>query len=146
MHLQLKTAAVALWILLCSITLKAQVRVPSLISDGMVLQRDSKLKIWGWAGQDEHVRVKFRNKTYKTTADKAGKWQVALSPQQAGGPFTMEISGKNRIAIKDILIGDVWFCSGQSNMVHQLNIHDVTYAKEIALRLGRQSCPGESDQ
>ncbi|WP_369679097.1 hypothetical protein [Siphonobacter sp. BAB-5385] len=109
----------------------AQVRLPKFISDGMILQRDTPLKIWGWAKPGEKVTVRFKNKTYKATTPSDGKWQVTLPALPAGGPFQMEIAGSNRISIQDILLGDVWFCSGQSNMVHQLNIHDVTYAEEI---------------
>ncbi|GAB3557910.1 sialate O-acetylesterase [Spirosoma fluminis] len=111
---------------------QAQLRLPKLISDGMVLQRDAKLRIWGWAKPGERITVRFKNKTFKTVTDADGKWQVELPPMPAGGPFTMDITGSSQIKLTDILIGDVWFCSGQSNMVHQLNIHDVTYAKEIA--------------
>jgi sialate O-acetylesterase len=115
-----------------SLTTQAQLRVPSLISDGMVLQRDTPLTIWGWAAPGEKITVQLNRKAYKTTTDASGKWQVKLPAMKAGGPFTMDIAGNTQLSIKDILIGDVWFCSGQSNMVHQLNIHDVTYANEIA--------------
>jgi sialate O-acetylesterase len=115
-----------------SLTTQAQLRVPSLISDGMVLQRDTPLTIWGWATPGEKIAIRFSGKSYKTTTDASGKWQVKLPPMKAGGPFTMDIAGNTQLSVKDILIGDVWFCSGQSNMVHQLNIHDVTYANEIA--------------
>jgi len=110
----------------------AQVRLPRLIRDSMILQRDTKLKIWGWAAKDERVKIKFNGKTIKTKTGKDGKWLAILPPMKAGGPFTMDIDGTNKIRLRDILIGDVWFCSGQSNMVHQLNIHDVTYANDIA--------------
>lgn len=110
----------------------AQIRLPRLVRDSMILQRDTKLSIWGWASAGEKVTVRFNQKTYKAKADPSGNWTVMLPPQSAGGPYTMEISGKNKLFLKEILIGDVWFCSGQSNMVHQLNIHDVTYASEIA--------------
>ncbi|NEU70163.1 sialate O-acetylesterase [Spirosoma agri] len=118
--------------LFLSVGVQAQLRLPKLISDGMVLQRDATLKIWGWASSGEKITVRFKGKTYKTVTEDNGEWLVKLPPTPSGGPFTMEISGKSRIDLNDILIGDVWFCSGQSNMVHQLNIHDVTYAKEIA--------------
>ncbi len=111
---------------------QAQLRLPKLISDGMVLQRDIKLKIWGWATAGEKVTVTFKSKKYKTVTDASGKWQIELPSMPAGGPFTMDIAGSSQLQVKDILIGDVWFCSGQSNMVHQMNIHDVRYAKEIA--------------
>ena len=98
----------------------------------MILQRDTKIQIWGWSSANEKITVKFNNKTYKTKADQAGNWSVLLPALVAGGPYMMELTGKNKLTLKDILVGDVWFCSGQSNMVHQLNIHDVTYANEIA--------------
>lgn len=114
------------------VMLTAQVKLPALIRDSMILQRDTKLTVWGWASPKEKITVKMNGKTYRAAADAAGNWQVQLPPAKAGGPHSMEIKGKNRIVLKDILFGDVWLCSGQSNMVHQMNIHDVTYAKEIA--------------
>ncbi|HEU5168093.1 MAG TPA: sialate O-acetylesterase [Chitinophagaceae bacterium] len=109
-----------------------QVKLPRLVRDSMVLQRDSKINIWGWASKGEKVNIKFNNKNYKTTTGADGKWLIQLPSMKAGGPYTMDIIGNNKILLKDILIGDVWICSGQSNMVHQMNIHDVTYAKDIA--------------
>jgi sialate O-acetylesterase len=110
----------------------AQVRLPRIIRDSMVLQRDMPIKIWGWAAPNEKVNLRFKNKSYKARADQSGQWQVKLPATAAGGPYSIVISASNSITLKDVLFGDVWFCSGQSNMVHQLNIHDVTYAKEIA--------------
>lgn len=110
----------------------AQVHLPRLVRDSMILQRDTRLNIWGWASANEKITVRFNQKTYKTKADQAGNWSVTLPPMAAGGPYTMELTGKNKLTVHEILVGDVWFCSGQSNMVHQLNIHDVTYANEIA--------------
>ena len=110
----------------------SQVKLPALIRDSMVLQRDIKLRIWGWATKGERVTVKFNGKAYKSTTGADGKWLVSLAPTKAGGPYTMEISGKNKITLKEILAGDVWICSGQSNMVHQMDIHWVTYANDIA--------------
>src|SRR6476660_4999517 len=94
----------------------AQVKLPRLISDSMILQRDVNVKIWGWAASDEKIAVSFRNKTYSTETGKDGKWMITLSPMHAGGPFDMQVDGSNHITIKNILIGDVWICSGQSNM------------------------------
>jgi len=113
-------------------SLHAQVRLPQVVRDSMVLQRDAKLKIWGWASPGEKVSVKFNNKTYKAVTDKDGEWLVQLSPMKAGGPYTMTIDASNHIALKDVLIGDVWLCAGQSNMVHQMSLHAVRYAGEIA--------------
>jgi sialate O-acetylesterase len=93
--------------------LEAKVKLPRLVSDGMVLQRDTKLIIWGWASPSEKVKVEFAGKTCQTIADKQGNWKAELPPAAAGGPFNMKV---NEIEIHDILIGDVWLCSGQSNM------------------------------
>jgi sialate O-acetylesterase len=113
-------------------TLHAQLRLPKLVSDGMILQRQTALKIWGWDNEGSKIQVKFQNKTYKTIASKSGRWQLTLPAFEAVDISDGGERSKNKITINDILIGDVWFCSGQSNMVHQLNIHDVTYAREIA--------------
>ena len=109
-----------------------QIRLPRLVRDSMILQRDIKINIWGWASKGEKVNIKFNKKNYKTVTDASGKWLIQLPSMKAGGPYTMDITGNNKIFIKDILIGDVWICSGQSNMVHQMSLHDVTYAKDIA--------------
>ena len=109
-----------------------QIKLPRLVRDSMILQRDTKINIWGWASKGEKVSIKFNNKNYKTVTDANGKWIMQLPPMKAGGPYTMDITGSNKISLKEILIGDVWMCSGQSNMVHQMNIHDVAYAKDIA--------------
>ncbi|CAN5521418.1 sialate O-acetylesterase [soil metagenome] len=118
-------------LLATSIGVQAQLRLPKLISDGMVLQRDATLKIWGWATPGERITVRFNKKSYKTVTAATGKWLLTLPPMPAGGPYRMEIAGNTQLTVNDILLGDVWFCSGQSNMVHQLTIHDVTYAQEI---------------
>ena len=110
----------------------ANVKLPVLVSDGMVLQRDSRINIWGWAAAGENVRVKFNNKTFRTVTDPKGNWTIALPPMKAGGPYTMEIKGNNAIIIKDILIGDVWFCSGQSNMVLTMERVKEKYPDDIA--------------
>jgi sialate O-acetylesterase len=98
----------------------------------MVLQRDAKINIWGWALQGEKVTVKFNGKTYHTKTNDESKWMLQLAPMKAGGPYNMEISGKNKIVFHNILIGDVWVCAGQSNMEHQMKLHNVYYSKEIA--------------
>lgn len=102
---------------------QAQIKLPALVRDSMVLQRDTKLNIWGWAAKGEKVSVKFNGKTARATTATDGKWMVQLPAMKAGGPYTMDITGSNKITLKEILIGDVWFCSGQSNMVHQIKLH-----------------------
>lgn len=113
----------------------SQVRLPAIVSDGMILQRDTPLKIWGRASPGEKVTIQFDKKKYNTKTGADGKWQVRLPAMPADGvthTVTVTVTGKNTITINNVLLGDVWFCSGQSNMVHQMNIHDVTYAKDIA--------------
>ncbi|MVM33986.1 sialate O-acetylesterase [Spirosoma sp. HMF4905] len=128
----MKRFALLCFLFIAHTAVHAQLRLPKLISDGMVLQRDVPLNIWGWATPGEPITVRFKNKNYKTVTNTTRQWLVKLPSMSAGGPFTMEIVGKSRLLLNDILLGDVWFCSGQSNMVHQMNIHDVTYANEIA--------------
>lgn len=103
--------------LLAHLSVKAEVRLPQLVGDHMVLQRNTKVNIWGWASPAEKVTVKFRGKTYHATTAASGKWKIVLPALKPGGPYTMDITGTNHINIQDILVGDVWFCSGQSNMV-----------------------------
>lgn len=110
----------------------SQVRLPRLIRDSMVLQRDARIKLWGWASPGERINIQFNNKKFRTTTGADGKWSVQLSPMKAGGPYTMTIDASNHIVLKDILIGDVWICSGQSNMVHQMDLHKETYEQDIA--------------
>jgi sialate O-acetylesterase len=109
----------------------SQVRLPQLISNAMVLQRDTKLNIWGWAASGEKVTVKFNGKTYQTTTPADGKWTIVLNAMKAGGPYTMDISASNHIILNDILLGDVWFCSGQSNMTILMERVKEKYPDEI---------------
>lgn len=110
----------------------AQIRLPKLISNGMVLQRNQPLHIWGWASPGETVQVSFHNKQYKTSTSPDGKWELNLPAMKAGGPYTMQLTASNSISLKDILIGDVWLCSGQSNMELEMVRLKYKYAKEIA--------------
>jgi sialate O-acetylesterase len=95
---------------------RADVRVPSLIGDNMVLQQGRKDRIWGWSSPGEHVAVTFQNRTVRTTADQQGRWQVIIGPFKSGGPYTLTVAGANTLTFKNVLVGDVWVCSGQSNM------------------------------
>lgn len=108
--------------------LEAAVKLPRLISDGMVLQRDTPLQLWGWASPKETITIKFLDKSYQTKADKKGDWKITLPSQPAGGPYTIQI---NDIQLKDILIGDVWLCSGQSNMELPIRRTLDLYADEV---------------
>lgn len=101
------------FLLILSFTVKAEVKLPSLVSNGMVLQRNEAIRIWGWANAGEEIKVKFKNKIYATKAGTDFKWLIKLDIQPAGGPFKMQINEKQLV---DVWIGDVWLCSGQSNM------------------------------
>ena len=116
---------------LMSVTIYSQVRLPKLISDGMVLQRDAEVKIWGWASSNEKISIHFISSEYNTTADEKGEWNIILSKLQAGGPFVMKINASNEISINDIMIGDVWVCSGQSNMELPMKRVSWVYPDEI---------------
>ena len=87
-----------------------------LFTDGMVLQRESKNPVWGWAAPGSRVTVSMGGLQAGAVADAAGRWQANLGPFKAGGPFTMTVVGEKTVALRDILVGDVWICSGQSNM------------------------------
>ncbi|PTS98541.1 sialate O-acetylesterase [Flavobacterium sp. HMWF030] len=102
--------------ILLSFAVNAQIKLPRLISDGMILQRDTKVKIWGWASPKEKIQLDFNHKTYKVETNAEGKWTIFLPSQKAGGPYEMTLKGSNTIVLKNILFGDVWVCSGQSNM------------------------------
>jgi sialate O-acetylesterase len=107
---------------LCSYqSASANVRLPKIFTDSMIVQRDKPIKLWGWAGRDEKVVVKFHNQSKAIKADATGQWSCFLNPESAGGPFELSVTGKNTITLKDILIGDVWLCSGQSNMEFMVN-------------------------
>lgn len=123
-----------LTLLLLSLCLKglATITLPRLISDGMVLQRNAEVKVWGWASPSELIKIRFLDKTYSIKANEQGSWQVKLTPMTAGGPYTMLLEGTNTIEIKDIRIGDVWICSGQSNMELSMSRVSPLYPNEIA--------------
>jgi sialate O-acetylesterase len=109
---------------------RAVVKFPALVGNGMVLQRDQPIKIWGWAKVNEAVSVTFKGKNYRTLTGANGQWLVTLAPQKAGGPFNMRI---NEIELRDLLIGDVWLCTGQSNMEALMSRANIKakYSREI---------------
>jgi sialate O-acetylesterase len=103
-------------VLVVAISADAEVRLPAIISDNMVLQQGMKVRIWGNANAGEHVAVTFDKKTSNITADAQGRWQVLIGPFKAGGPYELTVKGDNVLTIKNVLVGEVWLCSGQSNM------------------------------
>lgn len=114
-------AIVFVFILLCSSSSYSQVNLPQIFSDNMVLQREVPVKIWGTASARERVLVKFQNQEKQTRADRNGYWSVVLDPLAAGGPFELKVSGSNTLTFSNILVGDVWIGSGQSNMEWPVN-------------------------
>jgi sialate O-acetylesterase len=103
-------------LLLASASARADVKPANIFGSHMVLQRDLPIKIWGWAGKSESVSIEFHGQKKRATPDQDGKWTVVLESEPAGGPFSLVISGRNTIVFEDVLVGDVWVCSGQSNM------------------------------
>ena len=98
----------------------AEVRPNPLFSDGAVLQQNAEVPVWGTAKEGEKVTVEFDGQSASATA-KDGKWMVHLKPHRAGGPFVLKIAGENTLSINNVLMGEVWVCSGQSNMEFRLS-------------------------
>ncbi len=94
----------------------ADVRLPAVLSDHMVLQRGVPVPIWGWADAGEKVTVKLAGQTKAATADAQGNWALKLDALEAGGPHAMTVEGGNQLTVSDVLVGEAWLCSGQSNM------------------------------
>lgn len=107
--------------LFCFADSKAQVVLPKILGNGMVLQRNQPVPVWGTAAAGEKVTVNFKNQTKTTVANTEGKWMITLNPMQASAqPAMLTISGTNNIKLNDILVGEVWLCSGQSNMQYEM--------------------------
>ena len=111
---------------------RANVTMPQVFGSNMVLQRDIPIQCWGWADRGERVTVTLNGQHAQARADKNGHWKLTLPAMSAGGPYEMTVKGKNTITFSDVLIGDVWICSGQSNMewpVASANHADTEIAK-----------------
>ena len=106
-----------LCLLLLATSLRAEVKLPALFSDGMVLQQTQLVRIWGTADVGEDVKVTFGDQTHSSVTDPAGKWSITLNPMNANAqPANLVVAGKNTVTVKNVLVGEVWICSGQSNM------------------------------
>ncbi len=117
----MKTRSLLLVLFAClSLSIQAEVKLPKIFSSNMVLQQGIEIPVWGWANAGEEVTVSFKQSSVQTTADDNGKWMVKLPSQEYGGPFTLIVKGKNTIEFDNVMIGEVWVCSGQSNMEFQL--------------------------
>jgi sialate O-acetylesterase len=121
-HLHLYLSARQILLVLAALTVSlalpadADVTLPALLADHMVIQRGLPVHLWGRAAPHEPIAVTFRGETKPATADDDGRWSIFLSPGEAGGPFQVSVKGANTIILSDILVGDVWIASGQSNM------------------------------
>jgi sialate O-acetylesterase len=100
---------------------RADVRLPAVFSDHMVLQQGALVPVWGWAAAGEEVTVSIAGQAKKASANAEGKWSLKLDPLAAGGPLTLTVQGANMLAVKDVLVGEVWLGSGQSNMAMTVN-------------------------
>src|SRR5437016_12289574 len=99
----------------------AAVKLPAVIGDHMAIQRDQAVPIWGWADPGELVTVRLAGQQKTATATADGKWRIDLDPLPVGGPHEITIQGSNSLTIREVLVGEVWLCSGQSNMEMPVN-------------------------
>jgi sialate O-acetylesterase len=126
-----RALAVSLLVLCFAAALSADVRLPAVFTDHMVLERDMPVPVWGWAAAGEKVTVSLAGQTKTATACDAGKWSVKFDAIPAGGPYLLKVQGQNAVEVRDVLVGEVWLCSGQSNM--DMRVHSVMNAgAEIA--------------
>ena len=120
--------------LVSTLNLQAEVKLPAVLSDNMVIQQQSDARFWGWAAPGEKVEVEgswAKGSSEPVTTDDDGKWKTSLKTPKAGGPYTITVKGNNTISLKNILIGEVWVCSGQSNMEFRLP-HATNGKQEVA--------------
>jgi sialate O-acetylesterase len=104
---------------------RADVKLPSILGSNMVLQREKPCPIWGWAAPGEDVTVRFAGQKHSATADAAGNWSVRLDPMKASkNPRSLTVDGKNTVKLDNVLVGEVWLCSGQSNMEWTVALSD----------------------
>jgi hypothetical protein len=101
--------------------LRAEPVLPHLFSDHMVIQRETEIRIWGWADAGEKISVSLGTGSGQAFADSGGRWRVILPAMRAGGPFTLLVQGKKTIVFRDVMLGEVWVASGQSNMTYALS-------------------------
>ena len=114
-----------------------EVRLASLFQDNMVLQQKTMAPVWGWAAPGEEVIVKgnWQNNAVSATTDKSGKWMTRIATPEAGGPYSITIKGSNTISLKNVMIGEVWVCGGQSNMAMQFYREKKTKDRTITYKI-----------
>jgi len=116
----LRCGAFGLMLVCATFHLSAEVTLPKILASHMVIQRDLPVHVWGWANAGEAVKVSFRGKEGSAITDELGSWSVFLPPGSAGGPFELTVGGANTVTLTDVLVGDVWVASGQSNMEFEM--------------------------
>jgi len=116
-----RSALCLLFLSVSGLKLWAEPRLPHLFGDHMVLQRGEEIRIWGWSDPQETIEVNLAGSSRQTAANREGQWSVSLPPLPAGGPFVLEVRGKKTLRFKDVMIGEVWVASGQSNMTYALS-------------------------
>ncbi len=130
-----------LWLFLIALVVlpvvRAEVSLPVVFSDGMLLQRDLPIHVWGRSAPAEKISATFRGETRAAVADDLGRWQLYLPPASAGGPYELTVSGSNQIVIHNVLVGDVWVASGQSNMEFKMRELDNPQAEIAAAKFPR---------
>ena len=113
---RLRILVIVSFVAFCFTLARADVKLPAIFSDHMVLQQNEDCAVWGWADPGEEVTVTIADKSKSTKAGKDGRWMLKLPELKAGGPHTLVVKGKNTISVQDVLVGEVWLGSGQSNM------------------------------
>jgi sialate O-acetylesterase len=112
----------------------AQLRLPAVISDHMVLQHNTDVELWGWDGPNQKLAIvgSWENRdTFKTVTANTGRWRTTIKTPVAGGPYSISITGSEKIVLKDVMMGEVWICSGQSNMEWNVNLGSTDAAAEM---------------
>ncbi len=118
----------------------AEVTVAKIFSPGVILQRDTAVFVWGWGDPGEKTKIQIGDRKYETQTDEKGNWKIAIGPFSAGGPYDLIVRGKNEIIIPNVMFGEVWLCSGQSNMQFTLrmlgkNVEDIIGVNNDQIRL-----------
>ena len=121
-----------LMLFLISVVGHSQIKLPQIINNGMVLQRDTNLKLWGWADANQEITLNFNGEIFSTTSNSNSEWEILLPSQKYGGPYEMIFTAEDSITLTDIYFGDVWLCSGQSNMETTMERVSPLYPEIIA--------------
>jgi sialate O-acetylesterase len=116
----MKISILSLTGFLLAFSVNAQVKMSGIFGDHMVIQRSRPVPVWGWSSPNEKLFITFNQQKKEVTADRNGKWRINLDPEPAGGPFELKVEGSNKLIFHDVLVGEVWICSGQSNMEFEL--------------------------